>query len=129
MRKTLIAALCAAAALSQSPAFAAEIAAQLTDVKGTVLVGNAQGFRAVSGTAELRTGDRVVVASDASGTLVYGPGCGVALPPNSDVTIAPQSCAVSTQDGGVTLYDRFRPLSWGILMGIGALVGALISGV
>ena len=124
MRKILFTAVCTAALLAQAPASARDVVAKLTNVGGSVLVGDERGFRQVSGPTDLSAGDRVVVASDGRGVLTYGPGCSLAVPPNSDITIIAQSCTVSTQSGGGIL-GPFTPLGWGILGGIVALILAL----
>jgi hypothetical protein len=125
MRRVLIIAACAASLLSVGPAWARDVAT-LSNVKGNVLVGTEKGFREISGTTGLKAGDRVVLDSGASAVLSYGPGCGMQLPPNSDVTVTEQSCTVSTQAGPYSMFAPLRPLGWGILTGIAAFIGAVI---
>lgn len=115
MRRVLFTAICAASLLSQSPAFAGDAAATLSEIRGSVLVGTDRGFREVSATTRLRVGDRVAVAADSGAVLSYGRDCSVALPANSEVTITEQSCVVGTQNGPFSFFGVFRPLTWGIL--------------
>ena len=124
MNRILVAALCAAALFSGSASAAG--VAKLTDIRGSVLVGTEDGFRAVSAPTKLSAGDRVVVAADGRVVLGYGRDCSVALPPNSEITITEQACVVGTQNGPFSLLEPLRPLSWGILMGIGALIGSIL---
>jgi hypothetical protein len=102
-------------------------AAQLTDVRGTVLVGTEKGFQQVSGPTKLQAGDRVVLSSDASVVLSYGQDCSMALPANSDITISEQSCTIGTQSGPFSMLEPIRPLGWGILMGIATFIGVVVS--
>lgn len=127
MRRVLFTAICAASLLSQSPALARDVAATLSDIQGSVLVGTTdKGFREVSGTTQLRVGDRVAVAADSTALLSYGRDCSVPLPANSEITITEQSCVVGTQNGPFSILAPLRPLSWGILAGIGAFIGAVL---
>ena len=102
-------------------------AAQLTDVRGTVLVGSDKGFQQVSGPTKLQAGDRVVLSSDASVVLSYGQDCSMVLPANSDITITEQSCTIGTQSGPLSIFDPGHPLRLGILMGIAVFIGAVVS--
>ncbi len=101
-------------------------AATLTDVQGSVLVGTEEGFRQVSGTTQLKAGDRVVLSSDASVVLSYGQDCSMVLPANSDITITEQSCTIGTQSGPLSFLEPVRPLGWGIIMGIATFIAVVI---
>ena len=124
MRRVLLA---ATASLLLVGSASARDAAQLTDVRGTVLVGTENGFQQVSGPTKLKAGDRVVLSSDASVVLSYGQDCSMVLPANSDITISEQSCTIGTQSGPLSILGPTRPLGWGILMGIAAFIGAVVS--
>lgn len=124
MKRVLFAA-CTASLLLVGSASARD-AAQLTDVRGSVLVGTEKGFRQVSGPTQLQAGDRVVLSSDASVVLSYGRDCSMVLPAGSDITITEQSCTIGTQSGPFSIFAPIRPLGWGILMGIATFIGAVI---
>jgi hypothetical protein len=123
MRRALFAAACTASLLLVGSASARD-AAQLTDIRGTVLVGNEKGFRQVSGPTNLKAGDRVVLSSDASVVLSYGKDCSMVLPASSEVVVTEQSCTVGTQSGPFSFLAPLRPLGWGILAGIAAFIGS-----
>jgi hypothetical protein len=102
-------------------------AAQLTDVRGTVLVGTEKGFQQVSGPTKLKAWrpGRTLVGRQCR--LSYGQDCSMALPANSDITISEQSCTIGTQSGPFSMLEPIRPLGWGILMGIATFIGVVIS--
>lgn len=101
-KKALLAAGCALAILGfgSVPASAAT-SAQLTGVHGNVLVDSGKGFVLVTEGAELKPGDRVMVAGDGGGTLTFGPGCSTALASDSMTTFTgDETCEASTQGDG-----------------------------
>ena len=90
-------------ALLGSPAMAAtenQPAAQLSDIKGKVLVDTGKGFSPVGEPAvDLALGNRVLVAKGGSATLTLGPNCSIPLQSPSMTTVEEAACVVGTQNG------------------------------
>ena len=128
MKRHLFTALSVAALIVAGPAFAREaFVAQITDVQGQVLLDSGNGFVQIGGPGGLKLGDKVLVKGEGSrAVLDYGKGCSFPVPANTVATIAEATCTTGTQ-GGPVMFERFRPLSWGILSGIITLAIALAS--
>ena len=124
----ILTAISIAAMLASGSAFAREaFVAQLTDVQGQVLLDSGSGFVQIGGPGGLKLGDKVLVKGKQSrAVLSYGEGCSFPVPANTVATIAEASCTTGTQ-GGPVVFERLRPLGWGILSGIIALAVALAS--
>ncbi len=119
-----VAALLACGSASAREGFVAEV----TDISGKVLVDSGSGFVQIAGPGGLKLGDRVLVKGKQSrAVLSYGPSCSFPVPANTIATVAEATCTTGTQGGG-PVFERIRPLGWGILSGIAALAFALISG-
>ncbi len=128
MHRPLLSALSVTALLVSGSAFAREsFVAQVTDLQGQVLVDSGSGFVRIAGPGGLKLGDKVLVKGiESRAVLSYGEGCSFPVPANTVATIAEATCTTGTQ-GGPVIFERFRPLSWGILSGILTLVVALAS--
>lgn len=70
-------------------AAAAQPAAKLANVKGSVLVSQNGKFVPVNERTVLRAGDRVLATNGAGANLVYADGCNVAISARSMATVAP----------------------------------------
>ena len=127
MKRHLFTAISVTALLASGTVFAREaFVAQVTDIQGQVLVDSGSGFVRIGGPGGLKLGDKVLVKGKGShAVLDYGKGCSFPVPVNTVATIAEATCTTGTQ-GGPVIFERFRPLSWGILSGIATLVMALI---
>lgn len=128
MKRHLFTAISLAAMLVSGPVFAREaFVAQITDLQGQVLLDSGSGFVRIGGPGGLKVGDKVLVKGKGShAVLDYGQGCSFPVPANTVATIAEATCTTGTQ-GGPVMFERFRPLSWGILSGIVTLAVALAS--
>ena len=128
MKRRLVTALSVAAVLSCGAAAArAPFVAQVTDLKGSVFVDSGSGFVQIASPGGLKLGDKVLVKGKASrAVLSYGEGCSFPVPANTVATVAESTCTTGTQ-GGPVVFERFRPLSWGILSGIITVIVAVAS--
>ena len=120
-----IAGVLACGSASAREAFVAEV----TDIGGKVLVDSGSGFVQIAGPGGLKLGDRVLVkGKESHAVLSYGPSCSFPVPADTVATVAEATCTTGTQ-GGPVIFERFRPLGWGILSGIITLAVALASGM
>ena len=113
--------------------------AELSAIKGQVLVNSGAGYVASSGVSDLKSGTRIMVSPNSTAVLKFSDGCSVPL--NAGVvTIGSKSpCSFKAAD----LPDRGEPsdrgivppvvggpgISTGTLLAVGAGVGALGLGI
>lgn len=128
MGRNVFTAISVAAFLVCGPAWANQaFVAEVTDIQGKVLLDSGSGFVQIKSGGGLKLGDKILVKGKSShAVLSYGPGCSFPVPANTVATIAEATCTTGTQ-GGPVIFERFRPLGWGILSGIVALAIALAS--
>jgi hypothetical protein len=94
MRSALVTIVAAAACAYPVPSDAADRAASLSGLHGTVMVARAAGMATAAEGERLEAGARVVTAPRAAATIVYEDGCTVALGGNARSTVRfDRSCA------------------------------------
>ena len=135
-RKHLVA-LAAAAAMIAGQAFAADPAAQLSAVRGEVLVSR-DGKLVKAAPGVLRSGDRVVARLDGEARLAYADGCAVTLKPGAMVTVSAASpCAggsglvsAASASAQTTQQQGMTALQWAgvgltvVVLGVGLAAAA-----
>lgn len=104
---------------------AAHASAQLSNVRGGVLINKGTGYTAVSNSASLKVGDRVMVNPGSSATLSFGDGCSIPVRAGAIVTIGAKSpCSFKAQGTGPGDYAPFI-IGGGAALGI---AGAIYAG-
>lgn len=103
--------------LAATPSFAATV----TSLQGQVLVNTGNGYRPLTGSAELPIGASVVANPGALAQVSFPDGCGVQISPGSVFTvgqISPCAANANTGTGGI------NPLAVGVavLGGAGAVI-------
>ncbi len=91
MMKVLPGALCAALATVAAASPALAQVAEVSPVRGEILVNAGGGFRAITGAAPLQSGDATFARSKALGRLVYADGCSIDVAPGSVIWVRAQS--------------------------------------
>ena len=85
-------------ALTIQQALAAESAARLVSIEGSVFVDIGEGFKPVASKAvELQAGNRVLVTQSGAATLRYSEACSLPLEPLSMTTVSEAGCVIGTQ--------------------------------
>ena len=96
MQRSILAA--ASVLILSSIGSAGPLEAQLSSIRGNVLVDRGNGFAPISGVTQLVVGNRVLVSGEGTAVLTYGPGCSVPLAPDSLTTFTgTESCVIGTQ--------------------------------
>ena len=75
-------------------------AATLDAIQGEVMINRGGGYMFVSGSAELKPGDKIIANSGGNAQLTYPDGCGVPLQAGSVVTVGKQSPCVNQAGTG-----------------------------
>jgi len=68
-------------------------AATLTDITGDIKLNQGSGFEVVTGTIEVKPGDKVMAGPEASATVIYSNGIGWKLKPGRVMTISTDKVA------------------------------------
>jgi hypothetical protein len=102
------------------------LAATVHVTGGQVFLSHGEGYRRLSGSAQARPGDRVVVNPGGSGQIVYSDGCKVEVKPGSVAIITNQSpCGGGTSvgTGGDSSMYAIGAVVVGGAVGAAALLG------
>lgn len=115
-------------ALAGQVAAAETAVAQLSAVKGSVMVSQGAAFAKAGAAASLKAGDRVVASGDSSAQLHYADGCVVNLAAQSVVTVGAKSpCAPTGLVSSGQPMQEFLEGETGKYLGY-ILMGAIVIG-
>jgi len=105
--------------LSCAPAIAATTVEVL---KGQVSVNQGQGYKQVTATSAVSTGDKVMAAPGGRAKIVYADGCAVDVYPGAVVTV-PEKCYQPMRAGLEAPVEETRPFPWVPVLGAAAVIG------
>ena len=110
MKRTFTAAVAVGLIALSGQTLAATSAAQVTTVKGSVLVNDDGRYVSAASGAQIRPGDRLVALKDGQASITYGDGCKVSLTPGSMLTVSDASpCAAGSANRVVRAAESTGP--------------------